>query len=491
MRSPAAHVPGFSQLLKHRAAHAADLPAVISADQSLSYRELFDFASRVATRLSANGISPGQRVALYTHNRWESVVILYGLWLSGITAIPLSTRFPARVLPRYLQDLDVSLLLAEKKLAAGINFRTTLSIEDFIAESRRLKDGISIEEEGLEINPQLTIILTSGTSGTPKAVVHRWSHHYFSARGSNENLPFKAGERWLLSLPLYHIGGVAILFRALLGGATVVIGDPGKIALEVVSSLQITHLSMVALQLQRFIEVYQQSNLRLPLKAILLGGGPVPPQIIEQGYNLNLPLFTSYGSTEMASQITATQPGAPLRHLLTSGKPLPYREVRISDNDEILVRGLTLFEGYWKNGKVHPQVDEEGWFHTGDVGKWTVEGYLKVIGRRDNMFISGGENIHPEEIELCLLRHPQVDQAVVVDVPNATYGARPVAFVRLKSGDAVNYQEVRTFLEGFLPRFKLPDHFFALPEEERNKIKPSRKKLREYALQMLQKNNEL
>ncbi len=485
MKWSAPHVPLLPQLLEHRAKQSSQLPAVISENQTLTYEDLYWHALQLATILQQKGINATAPVALYAHNRLETVLALYALWIMGIPAVPLSTRFPARVIPRYLKELGISTLLTEARLAPDVPHSSTLILEELVVTALATAPDAHVGQWS-EANPRLTILLTSGTSGSPKAVVHRWSQHYFSARGANENIPFKAGDRWLLSLPLYHVGGIAILFRALVGGAAVVIGDPGKITLKLIYQQEITHLSMVATQLQRLVKAIQDAPSRPPLKAILLGGGPFPPPLIEEAYNWHLPLVTSYGSTEMGSQITATEPGAPLQHLLTAGKPLPYREVKIASDNEILVRGLTLFEGYWKHQQVVDPRDAEGWFHTGDVGKWTAEGYLKVVGRKDHMFISGGENIHPEEIELSLMRHPAVQLAVVVDVPDAQYGARPVAFIRWKEPPGVPVSELKGFLEGFLPRFKLPDHIWEIPPEEAQKLKPSRKKLRELALQRME-----
>ncbi len=484
MKTASPHVPSFPQLLQHRAKQSPQLPAVFTDKQVLTYGELWQQVGQIAITLQKKGIGADKWVAIYAHNRIEMVLALYGIWLLGIPAVPLSTRFPARVIPRYLKELGISILLTEDQFVSTIQGENVFSLESLLLEASGVSSSAT-ETSWSEADPRLTVLLTSGTSGSPKAVVHRWSHHYFSARGANENIPFKAGERWLLSLPLYHVGGIAILFRALLGGAAVVVGDPGKISLKLIQEQGITHLSLVSTQLQRLVAEVQRQNIRPSLKAILLGGGPFPSPLIETAYNLHLPLVSSYGSTEMGSQITATKPGAPLQHLLTAGKPLPYRQVKIASDNEILVKGFTLCEGYWQNGQIRDPRDEAGWFHTGDVGKWTAEGYLKVVGRKDHMFISGGENIHPEEIEFSLMRHPGVEVAVVVDIPDPQYGARPVAFVRCKPHQKPGMDELMHFLESFLPRFKLPRHIWEMPQDEAQKLKPSRKKLREIALKLM------
>ena len=132
---------------------------------------------------------------------------------------------------------------------------------------------------------------------------------------------------------------------------------------------------------------------------------------------------------------------------------------------EILVRGRTLCLGYLCDGVIEPCCDEEGWFHTGDSGWFDSDGYLTVTGRRDRMFISGGENIYPEEIEAALVDLPEIDEAAVVALPDATYGARPVAFVRITSGTTVNDEAVRTALAAALPTFKVPDRILPWPTD--------------------------
>jgi O-succinylbenzoic acid--CoA ligase len=208
-----------------------------------------------------------------------------------------------------------------------------------------------------------------------------------------------------------------------------------------------------------------------------MGGGPVPASLVDEAVARGLPIHTSYGLTEMASQVTTTPPGAPLEELHTSGRVLPGREVSISEDGEILVRGETLFAGYVDGKKLDCPLDEDGWFHTGDLGELDENGYLRVRGRRDNLFISGGENVQPEEIEEALYRLKGVDEAVVVPVPDPEFGARPVAFVRTER----DFRDLAPELEKVLPRFKIPTAFHPLPEQARRGMKADRAALRERA----------
>jgi o-succinylbenzoate---CoA ligase len=220
-----------------------------------------------------------------------------------------------------------------------------------------------------------------------------------------------------------------------------------------------THVSLVSTQLLRLLR--ESDPAPGGLKAILLGGGPVPISLVDEAAARGLPIHTSYGLTEMASQVTATPPGASREALRTSGRPLPYRELSISDSGDILVKGETLFAGYVEGDSIDPASDTDGWFHTGDLGELDADGYLRVRGRKDYLFISGGENVQPEEIEEALCRIEGVEEAVVVPVPDAEFGARPVAFVRTAG---VEPGDLARALEPVLPRFKIPAAFHGWPE---------------------------
>jgi O-succinylbenzoic acid--CoA ligase len=199
------------------------------------------------------------------------------------------------------------------------------------------------------------------------------------------------------------------------------------------------------------------------VKAVLLGGGPIPSYLVEEALAHGLPIHTSYGLTEMASQVTTTPPGAASEELNTAGCVLPHREVSVSGEGEILVRGETLFAGYVEGERIDRPVDAAGWFHTGDLGGMDEDGHLWVRGREDNMFVSGGENVQPEEIEDALCRFEGVEEAVVVPISDEEFGARPVAFVRV-AGGTPEPEMLSRALELSLPRFKIPVSFHAWPE---------------------------
>jgi o-succinylbenzoate---CoA ligase len=425
-----------------------------------------------AAALGLGELEPGSRVALQLPKDERYVALVLALIRAGHVACPISDRLPPRGVAQLLGRAACSALISEDQellQTAGSGLHR-LAPEVLLREGRQRAEPADIPQER-----PATIIFTSGSTGAPKAAIHTFGNHYHSALGSNANIALRPGDRWLHSLPLYHVGGLSILFRCLLAVATVALPQPGTTPGESIAGLAATHVSLVSSQLSRLL---RESVDLGGLQAVLMGGGPVPPSVVDEALARGLPLHTSYGLTEMSSQVTTTWPGASLEELRTAGRVLPNREVSISEEGEILVRGETLFAGYAEGEKLDRPVDAEGWFHTRDLGEIDESGYLRVGGRMDNLFISGGENVQPEEIEEALCRLEGVDEAVVVPVPDEEFGARPVAFVRAAGREP---EELAQELEPRLPRFKIPISFHPWPEEARRGMKADRAALRERA----------
>ncbi len=462
-----------------------DLPYLIDPLRKFCYREFFARVAHSRERLAKNGIRPGDRVAICAPNGWRYAVLLWALWQRGAVAVPLSTRLPPAKLARLVADTACGAVAIAAELSGNLPaVCPQYVLEDLVPAS--LPAPLPPAPTAIPLAQDATIVFTSGSSGNPRGALHTFGNHYFNALGSQQNIPVGPGGRWLIDLPLYHVGGLAILFRAVISGGAVVFPVPKMPLATTIRRLQVTHLSLVATQLYRLLNEESAAGSLQGLQAILLGGSAIPPALTDRAHAQGLPVHTSYGATEMASQITTTPPGATADQLRTAGRLLPYREMHIAADGEILVRGKTLFRGYWQEGQVNPQRQPDGWFATGDLGRLDAQGFLHVTGRKDNRFISGGENIQAEEIEQAVLRYPGVAQVMVVPVRHAEFGQRPVAFVQMAADVPLAEGDLRRFLETELPRFKIPDHFFSWPARvPHSGIKPGRLWFRQRAEELL------
>lgn len=457
-------------LSEHARLQPDAIALVVRDGEALTYATLDARVSAVASQLAAIGLRPGDRVGLVLDNSWMHIALMWACFRCRLVAVPLSTRFPPKQIEKLVAYLQCKVLIAASN--AYTDCEAIVHEVDPLVHTALDAESLTIPVT-VDVQKPATLLLSSGSTGLPKAILHRWGSHYLSALGANENILMQPGDRSLLSLPLYHVAGVAILFRAFIAGATVVIADNNQPLAAQLATDTITHVSMVGTQLKRVLE---SGKKYAALQAILLGGSAISRSLIELAYKAGLPIHTSYGMTEMASQITATPPGASLDMLFTSGTVLNYRRLKLGGDGEILVKGAARFMGYVSGDDLEKPFDEAGWYHTGDIARFDEQGNLVVEGRKDNMFISGGENIHPEEIERALQAYPSILRAFVVPVEDVEYGYRPVAFL-----DAPVPLPATATLEAHLAphiaRFMNPVAYLPLGEQSAGAMKVSRKQL--------------
>ncbi len=413
--------------------------------KSVSYHRLAEATGGWVDRFRKNGLTPGSRVSVQAGNTIPLVAFLYGAWCAGHLPLLQSPRQP---------------LSRSQSLIADMQCKAFFSDHNLDLPSGSLPTGT--------VNPAVpaTALFTSGSTGHPQIVVHTLANHLYSAMGSAINLPIESDDRWLIMLPLSHVSGLSILFRCLIAGATALIARSGSLRDDDTLDLlpQVTRLSLVPAQLQRLLEIPKDRFRNL--RSVLVGGQAASPLLIRRAQEAGIPVMTTYGSTEMASQVTTTapegivQPGA-------CGTVLPYRRLRVHDG-EIEVGGRTLFSGYLTpTGIKKPALRSGAWFQTGDYGYLSASGVLTVTGRADAMFVSGGENIQPQEIEAILTEHPAIAVAVVVPAPDIEFGTRPVAFIEPRANDygfvMPPEAELQQLLASRLARFKHPVRYYRMP----------------------------
>jgi O-succinylbenzoic acid--CoA ligase len=310
----------------------------------------------------------------------------------------------------------------------------------------------------------LAVILTSGSTGEPKPVALTRRNFEASAQASAALLGVEPGDRWLCCLPVFHVGGLSIFTRSAIYGTTVV-AEPAFDAARVKGLLEAGEVTLASLVPTMLLRLREEGLERAPgVRGILLGGGPVPGELLGWAQAVGLPVMPTYGMTETCSQIATARPGERL------GRVMPGAEVRISDDGEILVRG--------------PMVAGDGWLHTRDRGRFTEDGLLEVEGRMDDLIVTGGENVAAGEVEDALLAHPAVRDAAVIGVEDAEWGRAVTAFVVADADSAALLEHCRARLAAF----KVPKRIFVLEEIPRNAAgKPMRASLESSAHDLRQR----
>jgi O-succinylbenzoic acid--CoA ligase len=280
-----------------------------------------------------------------------------------------------------------------------------------------------------------TVIRTSGTTGVPKAVELTYANHLASAIASADALGVDPGDRWLVPLPLHHVGGLNVLIRSVINATAVVLHErfDADSVRATIEAGEVTLASLVPTMLSRL----RAAGLRQApgLRAIALGGGPIPAGLLDWARDTGIPVVPVYGMTETCSQVVAGSPGRPLRGV----------QLEIAADGEILVRGPMVARG---------AVAEDGWLHTGDLGRLDGDGRLHVLGRLKELIVTGGENVAPLEVEQALLAHPAVADAGVAGLPDPDWGEAVTAFVVLR--EPASPEELRAWCRERLEAFKVP-----------------------------------
>ncbi|MCF7956145.1 MAG: o-succinylbenzoate--CoA ligase, partial [Phycisphaerae bacterium] len=421
------------------------------------------------------GIKQNDRIAIQSENSADCAALILALWDIGAVAVPISTRYTPPQLKEAIETASCKKILG--RMGCG---HADFNIEDFTNLNTNQISDLSFKDFNFNLESDASIIFTSASTSKPKAVLHTIANHYYSALGSNQNIPFEHGDAWLMSLPIYHISGLSLIMRSLIDKASIIFPKPDESITDAIRNPKITHISLVAAQLSTLLESTESINRLKKLKAILIGGSAIPQSLITRSIENSLPIFTSYGSTEMASQITTTAPGDLQNKIESSGKLLPYRNLKLTEDGEILVKGKTLFAGYVKKDSVELPTDPQGYFHTNDIGSLDAEGNLTVTGRKDLMFISGGENIHPQQIERQIEKISGVERAIVVPKDDKKFGKVPVAFVKMQKNIPLNVPAIQTELQKHLESFKIPKTIRPWPKEISESIKPDRKSFAEF-----------
>ncbi|WP_042684185.1 o-succinylbenzoate--CoA ligase [Caldalkalibacillus thermarum] len=472
--------------LKQRAFLTPQRTALIGDGEKVTFAELDRRARHLASCLAGLGIKQGDHVALLMPNRVLTVELIHAIAYLGAVTVPLNTRLTPPELAWQLNDVNASFLIYDAVYSDKINGlrdQVTCLIHDANCLKGRRHSNVNLKEH-IDLDDVHTIIYTSGTTGRPKGTLLTFGNHWWSAIGSSLNLGLNRNDRWLCCLPLFHVSGLSIIMRSVIYGMTVVLHDkfdPVRVN-ESIKRDKVTMISVVTAMLSAMLDNLSDPGYPQHLRCVLLGGGPAPLPLLETCVSRSIPVYQTYGLTETASQIVALSPDHLLAKVGSAGKPLFPAQLRIVNNGkevkagevgEIVVKGPNVTRGYYKQEEATAQAIQGGWLYTGDMGYVDEEGFLYVLDRRDDLIISGGENVYPAEVEAALLTHPDIKEAGVTGMPDPQWGEVPVAFIVTRPGAKLTEAELNQFCNKLLARYKVPKAFYfvnRLPRNASNKL---------------------
>lgn len=458
----------IDRIVSDRARNTPWRVAIDYHDRLVTYAELGDGAERFAAAFASAGLKRGDRVATLTGNTPEHVMVLFACAKLGLILLPLSWRLTGPELAYQLDDAEPALFLVEDEyeaLAEATNHR-------FARFSALPRDRDCPHLETVTEDAPLLLIYTSGTTGKPKGALLTQANCFWTNMSFDATTGVHNDDVVLQLLPQFHVGGWNVqALLAWLKGASVVLErqfEPGR-ALWLIEQKRVTTMMGVPptylfmAQHERFADADLSS-----LERAVVGGAPMPEALLETWARRGTAIVQGYGLTEAAPNVLCLPPERAVDKIGFAGKPYPFVDVRLSDEGELQVKGPNVFPGYWRNPEATAQAfTDDGWLRTGDVAEADEEGYYRIRGRLKDMYISGGENVYPAEVEATLHEHPNVSDVAVVGVPDERWGECGVAFV---VADGVTEDELVAWCGARLAKFKVPTSVRFVGEIPRNSL---------------------
>jgi fatty-acyl-CoA synthase len=477
--------------MEERARQTPRRSAIEFNGRTLTYGELDETSSQLARALLQYGLSPGDRVATLTENRPEHVALLFACAKAGLILTPLNWRLTAPEIVAQLQTFEPSIVCAspthrpqvDKARASMPNAPPALDLEHL---ERELGPVATDHELPLVVDDDgLLIIATSGTTGTPKGVVLTHANCFWTNVGFDLAAPMGGDDVVLQVLPQFHVGGWNVQpLLAWWKGATVVLEstfEPERV-LDIIERRRITTMMGVPATYLLLAQHPRFNSADLTsLRRVLVGGASMSLALIEAWQARGVEVVQGYGLTEASPNVLCLAPEDARSHLGSVGKPYPYVEVALHNNltdsfiigegrGEIYVKGPNVFPGYWNNPAATSATFDDGWLRTGDVAERDDAGYYRICGRAKEMFISGGENVYPAEVEQVVAAYLDVDDAAVVAIEHPRWGETGVAFVVSKFDATLDIEKLTEYCRSSLAPYKVPSQFRVISELPRTPV---------------------
>ncbi len=488
---------GIGSWLLRREHLTPNREAVVDGDRRVSYRQINQRVNRLANALKDMGMTHGDRIGVLSYNRLEFVEVIMASAKLGLVLVPLNWRLTPDELTFILNNSDTKTLVFDPELAqlAGevsekISFKLRLVFgAEPVGDARAYEPLLAEQDEEepepagqVDLDTPHIIMYTAGTTGQPKGAVLSQGAGMWNALNLNLALDFTSNDRNLLVLPMFHIGGIGLFTLPMLYvGATVVIQrtfDPVK-TLDLLKNEQITLFFGVP---AIFLALIQHSGFNSDAfartRVVMSGGAPLPVNLVKQYHDAGIVLQQGFGMSEAAPSIATLDKNLALKKAGSIGRAVFHLDAKIADDDltevprgqvaELVIRGPNLMQEYWNRPEATKEAFEGGWFHTGDLARMDEDGDIFIVERKKDMFISGGENVYPAEVENLLYELPQITETAVIGVKDDRWGEVGHAMVVLKPDRHLTEEEVLAHLTGRLAKFKIPKKVSFIQQLPRN-----------------------
>lgn len=435
-------------------------------DNSYTISDLAREIASVKKAFSASGIKSKDRLVILLPNGVEIVEIILSCFETGVIAVPLSPKFTEKELGKILDEIQpvaiVTNWVLSKKLSG--NSIPVVCVEEISTIAGSCQDY----EHYQKINPKdiCTILMTSGTTNSPKAVQLTYQNFQSSCKNWNQFLNFIPGDQFLCCLPLTHVGGLAVLIRALIYGFSINLSKSfsSDLLYQILSKDPVTIVSLVPTMLQRIIDQPDGIRYLKSLRAILLGGGPVSDVLLDTCIKKNLPIVKTYGMTETCSGIVGLWLLDKPEKKHFAGAPFPNVSIKV-ENEEIIISGPMVMKGYLN------QSASNGTHNSKDLGWMDVDGTLFLEMRRKDLIVTGGENVNPKEVEDLLISMDEIKDAVVFGIPDKEWGQKVAAVIVLRYNNLqITNKDITDKLRDEISAYKIPKIYKFVDSISRNEL---------------------
>jgi fatty-acyl-CoA synthase len=477
--------------------------ALIFEDRPFTYQELNLRTNQLCHLLLDLGVQKGDRISVLLYNGHPYLEIFFALSKIGAILVPLNWRLAGPELEFILKDSGTRMIIFDsefKEVLASIRPHLNLSNGDYISIGSPCPAWAKDYEKGLlecpvgEPHLQVTagnedphmLMYTSGTTGLPKGAILSHRKTFFNALNADLFYNLTSKDIMIVTRPLFHSGGLLVEAAPVLyKGGTLILKRRFRSheILETIQKYRVTVLEMAATVYQFMLQECDLNQYDLSsIRCYFTGGERVPKAMLKEYHRKGIAISQIFGQTE-ASTITFLSPEDAVPKMGSVGLPVFHGEVRIVDKagkeaspgevGEIMIKGPTLMSGYWNRPELTAETIRDGWLYTGDLARMDEEGYMYIVDREKDMYISGGENVYPSEIEKVLHTHPKIFDAGIVGIPDEKWGEVGKAFIVLKPTETMGNGEVIEFLKGKVAEYKIPkavEYIEALPKTASGKI---------------------